>query len=302
MHCTTTAFTRGSRAHTILRLIRFTAYGPLFLLTGLFGALLTLTPLNGKIAVLELFIATSAAFGFVLNDISDRSLDTHEPSPRNPLADGTCPLTLAYQICGLLLVVSLCCLALLPLPLILLGGLELFIFATYSVWIKVKNIAGLDLLYHGLFPSLYAAMGYLLYGSPDLTGAVFFSLVFIFGAVSEIFNEIRDFAKDSLIRKNFVVVAGKDRAFAVTLVLMTAVLGTTALFTLFHPPLRWILVFIPFGLLLIHPVWQAMHDLRFEPLFVSTINRRAITLAIAMVVVFVIIRLCTILPLFPTEL
>jgi 4-hydroxybenzoate polyprenyltransferase len=291
MHCTTPAFTPGSRAHAILRLIRFTAYGPLFLLTGLFGTLLTFAPLDGMLAVLMIFIASSAAFGFVLNDISDRGLDTHEPRPRNPVADGTCPLTLAYQICGLLLVVSLCCLALLPLSLILLGGLELFIFATYSVGIEVKNIAGLDLLYHGLFPALYAAMGYLLYGSPDLTGAVFFSLVFIFGAVAEIFNEIRDYAKDRLIRKNFVVVAGKARAFAVSLVLMTAVLGTTALFALLHPPFRWLLVFIPFGLLLIHPVWQAMHDLRFEPLFVSTINRRAIALAIAMVIVFAIIRL-----------
>jgi len=291
MHCTIPSFTRGSRAHTTLRLIRFTAYGPLFLLTGLFGALLTFAPLDGMLAVLMIFIASSAAFGFVLNDISDRGLDAHESRPRNPLADGTCPLTLAYQICGLLLVVSLCCLALLPLPLILPGCLELFIFATYSIGIEGKNIAGLDLLYHGLFPALYGAMGYLLYGSPDLTGAVFFSLVFIFGAVAEIFNEIRDFAKDRLIRKNFVVVAGKARAFAVTLVLMTIALSTTALFALLHPPFRWILVFIPFGLLLIHPVWQAMYDLRFEPLFVATINRRAIALAITMVVVFAIIRL-----------
>ena len=291
MQCSIPSFTRGSRAHTILRLIRFTAYGPLFMLTGLFGALLTFGPLDGMLAVLMIFIASSAAFGFVLNDISDRGLDAFEPDPRNPLADGTCPLTLAYQICGLLLVVSLCCLALLPLPLILLGGLELSIFATYSIGIEVKNIAGLDLLYHGLFPALYGAMGYLLYGLPDLTGAVFFSLVFIFGAVAEIFNEIRDFAKDSLIRKNFVVVAGKARAFAVTLVLMTIALSTTALFALLHPPFRWILVFIPLGLLLIHPVWQAMHDLRFEPLFVATINRRAIALAITMVVVFAIIRL-----------
>ena len=291
MHCSTPAFTSGSRVYTILRLIRFTAYGPLFLLTGLFGALLTLTIPDGKIAALELFIASSAAFGFVLNDTSDRSLDAHESSPRNPIADGTCPLTLAYKVCGLLLVVSLCFLALLPLPLIFIGSLELFIFFTYSVGIEVKNIAGLDLLYHGLFPSLYAAMGYLLYGSPSLTFVVFFSLVFIFGAVAEIFNEIRDFAKDRLIRKNFVVVTGKARAFAVTLVLMTAVLGATALFALFNPPFRWILVFIPFGLLLIHPIWQAMHDLRFEPLFVSTINRRAIALAIAMVVVSAIIRL-----------
>jgi 4-hydroxybenzoate polyprenyltransferase len=290
MQCSIPSFTRGSRAHTILRLIRFTAYGPLFMLTGLFGALLTFGPLDVMLAVLMIFIASSAAFGFVLNDISDRGLDAFEPDPRNPVADGTCPLTLACQTCGLLLVVSLCCLALLPLSLILLGGLELFIFATYSAGIEGKNIAGLDLLYHGLFPALYGAMGYLLYGSPDLTGALFFSLVVIFGAVAEILNEIRDFAKDRLIRKNFVVVAGKAWAFSAALVLMTIALGTTALFALLHPPFRWILLFIPFGFLLMHPVWQAMHDLRLEPLFVATINRRAIALAIAMVAVFVIIR------------
>ncbi|WAC05575.1 MAG: UbiA family prenyltransferase [Methanoregula sp.] len=291
MHCTSLSRAGGTRAHPVLRLIRFTAYGPLFLLTGLFGALLTLAPIDGKIIVLELFIATSASFGFVLNDISDRTLDANEPNPRNPLADGTCPLTSAYVVCGLLLVVSLICLLLLPLPLIILGGLELFIFATYSVGIEVKNIAGPDLAYHGLFPGLYAVMGYMLYGSPDWTGALFFVLVVIFGAVAEIFNEIRDLEKDRLVRKNFVIVAGKKRAFMLTLVLLAAALCTTALFALFHPPFYWLLVFIPSGLLLMHPVWRAMHDPRYEPMFVPAINCRAIAITLAMVAVFAVLRL-----------
>jgi 4-hydroxybenzoate polyprenyltransferase len=281
----------AGNAPAVLRLIRFFAYGPLFLITGLFGAMLTFAPPDRTLAILELFIATSSAFGFVINDISDRGLDAHEPNPRNPLADGTCPLSVAYAISIALLVVSVICLALLPLSLVLLGGFELFIFITYSFGLEAKNIAGLDLVYHGLFPSLYGAMGYLLHRSPDLTGVVFFLLVFIFGAVAEIFNEIRDRAKDRLVRKNFVVVAGRTRAFVVTLVLLTAALGSTAVFALLHPPLRWLLLFIPFGVFLIHPVWQAMRDARFEPVFVRTINKRAVVLAIAMIVVFAFVLL-----------
>lgn len=280
----------STRVHTFLRLIRFTAYGPLFLLTGLFGVLLTPVPPDGKIFLLGLFIATSSAFGFVLNDISDRTLDAHEPNPRNPLADGSCTPASACAVCIVLLVVSLACLAFLPLPLIILGSIELFIFATYSIGIEVKNIAGADLVYHGLFPGLYGAMGYLLYGVPDGTGAIFFVLVVIFGAVAEVFNEIRDLEKDRLVRKNFVIIAGKKRAFALTLALLAAALCTTALFALLHPPFYWLLAFIPFGLVLMHPVWQAMHDPAFEPLFVPAINRRATAIALAMVAVFAVIR------------
>lgn len=290
MHDASLPCARSTRVHALMRLIRFTAYGPLFLLTGLFGVLLTPVPPDGKIFVLGLFIATSAGFGFVLNDISDRALDAHEQNPRNPLADGSCPLSSACAVCMVLLVGSVISLLLLPLPLIILGALELFIFATYSIGIEVKNIAGADLVYHGLFPGLYAAMGYLLYGSPDGTGAIFFALVVIFGAVAEVFNEIRDLEKDRLVRENFVIIAGKKRAFALTLALLTAALCTTALFALLHPPFYWILAFIPLGLLLMHPVWQAMHDPRFEPLFVPAINRRATIIALAMVAVFAVIR------------
>lgn len=277
--------------HAIGRLIRFPEYGPLFLLTGLFGALLAFAPLDLKLMLLGLFIATSAAFGFIINDISDTNLDAHESRPRNPLADGTCPLSAAYATSLVILGVSLICLVLLPLPLILLGGVQLFIFATYSFGIKAKNIAGFDLVYHGLFPALYGAMGYLLYRSFDLTFSVLFLVLFIFGAVAEIFNEIRDYNKDRLIRKNYVVVIGKRRAFGVTLALLAAALACIAVFAVIHPRLRWLLVVIPSGLLLIYPVWQAMKDARFEPLFVHTVNTRAILIAIAMVVLFAVGRL-----------
>lgn len=71
------------------RLIRFEAYGILFILAGLFGALLASSQVNSYLALLVLFIAASSAFGFVINDISDRFLDARSAQPRNPLADGS---------------------------------------------------------------------------------------------------------------------------------------------------------------------------------------------------------------------
>lgn len=278
------------QAAAVLRLIRFGAYGPLFMATALFGALLSFAQPDTGLVVLELFVATSSAFGFVINDISDRDLDAQEPDPRNPLADGTCPLFAAYAIAVLLLVISGICLLFLPLPLILLGGLELFIFATYSFWIEVKNIAGLDLVYHGLFPALYGAMGYLLYRAPDMTGAIFILLVFIFGAVAEVFNEIRDYSKDRAVRRNFVVLVGRQQAFAATLAAMTIAIAGTAAAAILQPQVYWLLPFVPFSLFLVHPVWQAMRDEKYEPTFVGTVNTRAILLALSMIAGFALAR------------
>lgn len=274
----------------LLRLIRFEAYGPLFMATALLGALITFARPDAGLVVLELFVATSAAFGFVINDISDCALDAQEPDPRNPLADGTCPHRVAYAIAAVLLIIPVICLVFLPMPLVLLGTLELFIFATYSFCIEVKKIAGLDLVYHGLFPGLYGAMGYLLYRAPDSTGAVFVLLVFIFGAVAEIFNEIRDYKKDQDVRRNFVVVVGKQRAFAVTLAAMNAAILGTALYAIMQPQFRWLLLFVPFGVFLVHPVWKAMRDTQYEPTFVRTVNTRAIMLASSMIAVFALAR------------
>jgi 4-hydroxybenzoate polyprenyltransferase len=278
------------RATAVLRLIRFGAYGPLFMVTALFGAFLSFARPDTGLLVLELFVATSAAFGFVINDISDRELDAQEPDPRNPLADGTCPLLAAYAIAVLLLVIAGICLLFLPLPLILLGGLELFIFATYSFCIEVKNIAGLDLVYHGMFPALYGAMGYLLYRAPDTTGAVFVLLVFIFGAVAEVFNEIRDYSKDRAVRRNFVVLVGRQQAFAATLAAMTIAIAGTAAAAILQPQVYWLLPFVPFSLFLVHPVWQAMRDEKHEPTFVRTVNTRAILLASSMIAGFALAR------------
>ena len=273
------------------RLIRFEAYGILFLFAGIFGALITLEPLDYKLLVLLAFIAASSAFGFVINDISDMALDARAGNPRNPLADGSLTCRTAQQISAVFLVVSVICMALLPLHLLLIELAVMFVFITYSFFIKAKNIAGLDLVYHALFPALYGLLGYVLYHPIDLTGLVFFILLGIFGAVGELCNEIRDLEKDRSERKNTVVLIGERRGFYLLMALMVTAFGLIGIFSFSEPGFFWLLLFMPLGLILIHPVWKAMKEPGYHQKFVDVINTRAIALAVVMLTVYGIMRL-----------
>jgi 4-hydroxybenzoate polyprenyltransferase len=272
------------------RLIRFEAYGILFLLAGIFGALITLLPLDYELFVLLVFIAASSAFGFVINDISDMALDARAGNPRNPLADGSLTLKTAQQVSAVFLVLSVTCMALLPSHLLLIELAVLFVFVTYSFFVKEKNIAGLDLVYHALFPALYGLLGYVLYHPLDLTGLVFFVLLGIFGAVVEGCNEIRDLKKDRSERKNTVVLIGERRGFYLLMALMGTAFAIIGIFSLSEPGFYWLLVFVPLGIILIHPVWKAMKEPEYHQKFVDVINTRAIALAVVMLAVYGFLR------------
>ena len=275
------------------RLIRFEAYGILFLLAGIFGALITLEPLSYELLVLLVFIAASSAFGFVINDISDMALDARDGNPRNPLADGSLTSRTAQQVSAVFFVLSVICMALLPAHLLLMELTVLFVFVTYSFIVKAKNIAGLDLVYHALFPALYGLLGYVLYHPIDLTGFVFFALLGIFGAVGEVCNEIRDLKKDRSERKNTVVLIGERRGFYLLTGLMVTAFAIIGIFSLSEPGFSWLLVFVPLGFILIHPVWKAMKEPEYHQKFVDVINTRAIALAVVMLAVYGIIRFTT---------
>jgi 4-hydroxybenzoate polyprenyltransferase len=272
--------------HPLRRLIRFEAYGILFILSGLFGALLATTMPDPALGIFLVFVAASSAFGFVINDISDIALDARAHKPRNPLADGSLICRTAKFVSAILLAVSVICMFLLPPTLLVLELSTLFVFITYSFWIEVKNIAGLDLIYHALFPALYGWLGYVLYHPLDLTGIVYVVLLGIFGAVGELGNEIRDIEKDRHVRKNTVVLIGERSAFQLTLCLLGAALAVITAFALLTPGFFWLLPFVPFGLLLLHPVYRAMGDAEYCKKFVDVINFRAIVLAAVMLLAF----------------
>jgi 4-hydroxybenzoate polyprenyltransferase len=276
--------------HPLKRLIRFEAYGILFVIAGIFGALLAAGQFDLSLPLLLIFVAASSAFGFVINDISDMALDARSAKPRNPLADGSMSCRTAKLVSAVLLAISLICMALLPSSLLLVELAVLFIFITYSFWIEVKNIAGLDLVYHALFPALYGLLGYMLYHPLDLTGIVYVVLLGIFGAVGELGNEIRDLEKDRTERKNTVVIIGERAAFLLTIVFMACAFCIIAVFAVLQPGFFWLLPFVPFGLFLVHPVVKAMKDPEYKMRFVDAINNRAIVLAAAMLAVYGFLR------------
>ena len=200
------------------------------------------------------------------------------------------PSRTAEQVSAVFFGLSVICMVVLPVHLLLIELAVLFVFVTYSFFIKAKNIAGLDLVYHALFPALYGMLGYLLYHPLDLTGIVFFVLLGIFGAVGEVCNEIRDLKKDRSERKNTVVLIGEIWGFYLLLALMVTAFAIIGIFSLSEPGFYWLLVFVPLGFILIQPVWKAMKEPEYRQKFVDVINARAIALAVVMLAVYGIIR------------
>lgn len=245
---------------------------------------------SSSLIILIIFIAASSAFGFVINDISDRVLDARSEKPRNPLADGSMTCRTAQGVSALLLLLSFACMLLLPSSILIAESTVFFVFVTYSFFIEAKNRAGLDLVYHALFPALYGLLGFLLYHPLDLTATVFFVLLGIFGAVGELGNEIRDLEKDRYERKNTVVRLGERPAFLLMITLMGLAFVIIGIFAWIMPGFFWILPFLPLGLFLISPVYKAMNVPPYRQKFVDAINIRAIILATSMLAVYGTLR------------
>ena len=279
------------RIKPLARLLRFGEYGLLSLIVGLFGVFLGSTSVDIALVYLVVFIISASAFGFVVNDISDRELDAHTPLPRNPLADGSMSLSFAVLVSAVLLLITLVCMVLLPVKLLWIEVLVLVMFITYSFLIASKNIAGLDLVYHAILPMLCGMLGYLLYHPLDLTGIIFFSLLALFGLISELLNEIRDIEKDQNKRRNSVMIMGEPAAFKWTIALMVLALVLCAFLVSVLMGHYWLLPLFPFGILLVKPVIRAMNDASYKRTFVEEMNTRTKKVAGISLLVFCALRI-----------
>jgi 4-hydroxybenzoate polyprenyltransferase len=262
----------------------------LSIIVGLFGAFLGSSSVDISLVYLVVFIIASSAFGFVVNDISDRELDAQTSFPRNPLADGSMSLSFAVLVSAVLLLVTLVSMALLPAKLLWIEVLILFMFVTYSFLIETKNIAGLDLVYHAILPMLCGMLGYLLYHPFDRMGIIFFSLLALFGIISELLNEIRDLEKDRNIRRNSVMIIGERAAFKWTIALMVLALILCAFLVTVEMGYLWLLPLFPFGLILIKPVYRAMNDAGYRTTFVEEMNTQTIKVAGISLLVYCALR------------
>jgi 4-hydroxybenzoate polyprenyltransferase len=180
--------------------------------------------------------------------------------------------------------------ALLPSKLLWIEILILFMFVTYSFLIETKNIAGLDLLYHAVLPMLCGMLGYLLYHPLDRMGIIFFSLLALFGIISELLNEIRDIEKDRIKRRNSVMIIGEQAAFKWTMALMVLALILCAFLVSVEMGYFWLLPLFPFGLILIKPVYRAMNDASYKTQFVEEMNTQTIKVAGISLMVYCVLR------------
>ena len=256
----------------------------------MFGAFLGSSAVDISLVYLVVFIIASSAFGFVVNDISDRDLDAQTPFPRNPLADGSMSLSFAVLVSAVLLLITLICMIFLPAKLLWIEVLILFMFITYSFLIETKNIAGLDLVYHAILPMLCGMLGYFLYHPLDRMGIIFFSLLALFGIISELLNEIRDIEKDRNNRRNSVMIIGIRAAFKWTILLMVLALILCALLVSVEMGYFWLLPLFPFGLILIKPVVDAMNDTGYRTRFVEEMNTQTIKVAGISLMVYCALR------------
>jgi 4-hydroxybenzoate polyprenyltransferase len=278
------------RITPLARLLRFEEYGLLSLVVGLFGVFLGSSSVDIDLVYLGVFIISASAFGFVVNDISDRELDAHTPLPRNPLADGSMSLGSAVLVSTVLLLVTLGSMVLLPEKLLWIEVLILVMFITYSYLIESKNIAGLDLVYHAVLPMLCGMLGYLLYHPLDLTGIIFFALLALFGVISELLNEIRDIEKDRNVRRNSVMILGEHAAFQWSIALMVLALVLCAFLVSVQMGHYWLLPLFPFGILLVKPVIRAMNDATYKRTFVEAMNTQTKKVAGISLLVFCALR------------
>jgi hypothetical protein len=74
---------------------------------------------------------------------------------------------------------------------------------------------------------------------------------------------------------------------------MVTAFAIIGIFSLSEAGFYWLLVFVPLGFILMHPVWKAMKEPEYRQKFVDVINTRAIALAVVMLAVYGIMRFTT---------
>ena len=263
------------RARTLLRLLRLTAPGDIFLyyvkiivLIGTSAIYLTTQEKDIKILFLLAFAISAEIFTFAVNDLFDAELDSLDPGTRNPLARGEISRRATVFFVLILLAISIFLLSLLPLRSIFLGVAGYVLSFTYSWGIRAKLKPLLDLVYHGALNTFPFVMGYTLYESFDETCLLLSFVIFLAGIVPQIMQEIRDHDVDRVFGKTTVIMLGKRKSLALCLGLLLVwflVVATVLDWLLYFPitlygfriPFQFI-VFPPLSLFLSMPLIQGI--------------------------------------------
>lgn len=215
----------------LVNVLRFHEYGPSTTLACLFG-LLTASNLDLSWILVLIFPSLSSAFGFVLNDISDVELDSLQPKTRNPIARQQIRKKQAAIIALIFLAVSVMVLSALPPTTAIIGVVTLFLYFAYSQGFRAKARPIWDVVFHGLWYSLFIAMGYTFAKPFDAVALMLSITAFFPAATMELLNEIRDHETDQKMIRTSATLLGKRNSLVLCLIFILCTYAAGTLLTL----------------------------------------------------------------------
>ena len=215
---------------------------------------------NWQLLKTTAFIVSLTSFAFVINDLSDVDLDRLNKKTRNPIANNRITLKEAKLIAAVLLILTLTTSYFLPTNLIYYSIALIFISITYSFFIKAKSIPLLDLIYHGLGPTI----GFLMFSSlyREIDFSIIFASIIAFNLFSiiQLLQQVRDFDTDVKLIKTTTITLGEKNTIKISIVLLASLIVVLcfAILTSVYP-LKSVL-YIPLSYLLFEPLIKALRN------------------------------------------
>lgn len=241
-----------------------------------------------RLVWLIIFSIFSAAFGFVVNDLSDAELDRSAGINRNPVSSGQLSWGSTVIIAIIFLSISLISLTRLSAQNILLGSIVIFIYLTYSWLIRAKSKPILDVVYHGLCLAVLAAMGFTLYKSISFSSIYFAVIVFLLSSMSQILQEIRDYETDKKMISNTVILLGKRRSLILCLSLFLFTLPFLVLLILNGIISPNMLFLSPLTYFIIAPITRALINENYEVKMLNQIKHRRLILITLLIIALIL--------------
>ncbi len=254
-----------------------------FTSTTFFGAVLSGSLFTYRAVWLLLFAASSSAFGFVVNDLADADMDRSAGSLRNPVSTGELSVRRGALFSLFVLGVSAFSLAFLDLWSKVLGFGVLFLFFSYSWGIRAKARPVLDVIYHGGFLGLLAAIGYVEFRGIGVVPLLLGLTVFFLSGISEVLQEVRDYETDRRVVRTTATLLGKRNSLVLCLVFFGCACVACA------PLLAWEVIstslmwLSPLGLLLLIPIVQGARDERNTAKTLRAMRARRLIIVAAIV-------------------
>jgi len=231
---------------------------------------------------LMLFILLSSISGFVWNDLMDVEEDKLKQKVRNPIATGRISPVLAYLLWGILTICSVILLFGFNQTVSLLGAVVLTVWCVYSWGPRLKNRPPLDLFAHGSWAMLYVLMGFGLCQPLTIRVVLIGTMVFCFGVVANLLQEIRDIAADG---RTTVRELGSKRGATLTILLMLVSACCYILIVLegFLPSIC--VAFVPF----IYFVLKPLYDFRDASTVIAQLRFRGFLIGGGMVIAYLVL-------------